>query len=95
MAAERPQRANAGRNMGKLLEQEMEKDEFYTTAYGGFDEASGDDEYEVRVVLQYTYCILNKLIYIYIYIYVCVTVVSYSQTQPFRDESGYGRWALG
>ena len=54
MAAERPQRANAGRNMGKLLEQEMEKDEFYTTAYGGFDEASGDDEYEVRVVLQYT-----------------------------------------
>ena len=89
MAAERPQRANAGRNMGKLLEQEMEKDEFYTTAYGGFDEASGDDEYEVRVVLQYTYCILNKLIY------VCVTVVSYSQTQPFRDESGYGRWALG
>lgn len=41
----RPRRANAGRNIGKLINQEL--DDFYKTAYGGFDEASGDEEYEV------------------------------------------------
>ena len=47
MAAERPKRSNAGNRMGKLVKQEINQDEFYTTAYGGFDEASGDEEYEV------------------------------------------------
>ena len=47
MAAERPKRSNAGNRMGKLIKQEINQDEFYTTAYGGFDEASGDEKYEV------------------------------------------------
>ena len=51
MAAQRSRRANAGRNIGKLLDQEQDADDFYKTAYGGFDEASGDEEYEVRSVL--------------------------------------------
>lgn len=50
MAAARPHRANAGRNIGKLLDQEQDGDDFYKTAYGGFEEVSGDEEYEVRVV---------------------------------------------
>ena len=48
MAADRPHRANAGRNIGKLLDQEQDADDFYKTAYGGFEEVSGDEEYEVR-----------------------------------------------
>ena len=46
MAAERSRRANAGKNIGKLIDQEA-GDSFYTTAYGGFEEESGDEEYEV------------------------------------------------
>ncbi len=49
-AMDRPRRANAGRNMGKLIEQEEGSDEFYQTAYGGFEEASGDEEYEVTII---------------------------------------------
>ena len=41
----RPRRTNAGRNIGKLINQEL--DDFYKTAYGGFEEASEDEEYEV------------------------------------------------
>ena len=50
MAAEsRPRRENAGRNIGKLISQEEDGgDEFYTTAYGGFEEESEDEEYEVN-----------------------------------------------
>ena len=52
MAAERPKRSNAGNKMGKLIKDEIDhKDEFYATAYGGFDEASGDDEYEVDIII--------------------------------------------
>ena len=47
MAAERSRRANAGRNISKLLEQEEASDEFYQTAYGGFHEISEDEEYKV------------------------------------------------
>lgn len=47
MATERPKRANAGRNISKLLEQEEMKDEFYSTAYGGFQDISEDEEYQV------------------------------------------------
>ena len=48
MAAERVRRANAGKNIGKLIDRELGGDTFYTTAYGGFEEESGDEEYEVR-----------------------------------------------
>lgn len=47
MAAERVRRANAGKNIGKLIDRELGGDTFYTTAYGGFEEESGDEEYEV------------------------------------------------
>lgn len=47
MAAERSTRNNAGRNISKFLEQEIEGDEFYKTAYGGFEEGSEDNEYQV------------------------------------------------
>ena len=49
MASQRPQRFNAGRNIGKLINQEIEGDDFYSTAYGGFEEESEDEEYEVRM----------------------------------------------
>ena len=47
-ALQRPRRVNAGRNIGKLLDQEEIADEFYQTAYGGFAEEDEDNEYEVR-----------------------------------------------
>lgn len=47
MASERPRRANAGKNIGKLISQEEGGDDFYNTAYGGFAEESEDEEYEV------------------------------------------------
>lgn len=49
---DRPRRAKAGSNMGRLIEQEETADEFYQTAYGGFEEASGDEEYEVMVLIR-------------------------------------------
>ena len=49
MAAERERRVNAGRNISKLIEQEITGDEFYQTAYGGFEEASEDEEYQVGI----------------------------------------------
>lgn len=48
LAESRPRRAQAGRNIGKLIDQEQDGDEFYKTAYGGFEEVSEDEEYEVR-----------------------------------------------
>ena len=48
MAEPRPRRANAGENIGKLINKELDKDDFYSTAYGGFLEESEDDEYEVN-----------------------------------------------
>ena len=47
LAASRPHRALAGRNIGKLIDQEQEGDEFYKSAYGGFEEESEDEAYEV------------------------------------------------
>lgn len=52
MAAQRSRRTNAGSNIAKLLDQEQDADDFYKTAYGGFDEASGDEEYEVPYVCE-------------------------------------------
>ncbi len=43
----RPKRSNAGKNIGKLVNQELGGDDFYSTAYGGFLEESEDEEYEV------------------------------------------------
>jgi len=46
IAEGRPKRATAGNRMAKLLTgEETEKDEFYETAYGGFKETEGDNEY--------------------------------------------------
>ena len=50
VAESRPRRAHAGRNIGKLIDQELDGDEFYTSAYGGFEEESEDEEYEVHAV---------------------------------------------
>lgn len=46
MAADRSKRSNAGKNIAKLLQREEDLDDFYSTAYGGFQEASGDEVYE-------------------------------------------------
>lgn len=48
-ALERPKRANAGSRMTKLIqdaEEEVEKDDFYKTTYGGFEEEECDQDYE-------------------------------------------------
>ncbi|XP_005996545.1 vacuolar protein sorting-associated protein 72 homolog [Latimeria chalumnae] len=45
LAEARVPRKTAGNRMSKLLDAE-EEDEFYKTTYGGFQEESGDDEYE-------------------------------------------------
>ena len=37
LATQRERRQNAGSKMGKLIEEE-EEDDFYKTAYGGFEE---------------------------------------------------------
>ena len=44
--SDRSRRSNAGSKIGSLINQEL-KDDFYSTAYGGFEEESNDDEYEV------------------------------------------------
>ena len=46
MAADRSRRVNAGKNISKLLQSEEKLDEFYSTAYGGFEEVSGDEFYK-------------------------------------------------
>ncbi|KAK3728469.1 hypothetical protein QZH41_002334 [Actinostola sp. cb2023] len=45
-AKSRPQRRNAGNRMSKLIDDEQEVDDFYKTAFGGFQEESGDEEFE-------------------------------------------------
>ncbi|XP_058129006.1 vacuolar protein sorting-associated protein 72 homolog [Anopheles ziemanni] len=44
MAASRERRANAGRRMANLLNEE-EEDDFYKTSYGGFSETADDGDY--------------------------------------------------
>lgn len=46
----RPIRANAGRNISKLINQELGGDEFYSSVYGGFEEDEEDLEYEVILI---------------------------------------------
>jgi len=46
IATDRPKRPNAGNRMADLISGKEEKDEFYDTAYGGFKEAEGDNEYK-------------------------------------------------
>ena len=50
IAQGRERRANAGSKMAKLLDEEEEEDEFYKTAYGGFDEIEDDNEFEEQQV---------------------------------------------
>lgn len=45
LASTREQRKNAGNKMSKLLAEELDEDDFYKTALGGFEEESGDEEY--------------------------------------------------
>lgn len=47
LVTSRQRRANAGSKMAQLLNQE-EEDDFYKTAYGGFNEADDDQEFETR-----------------------------------------------
>lgn len=46
LAKSRPQRRNAGSRMSKLIDDEQGVDDFYKTAFGGFEEESGDEEFE-------------------------------------------------
>ena len=46
MAASRLKRHNAGKNIGKLLDQELDADDFYKTAYGGFEDTLEDGVYQ-------------------------------------------------
>ena len=46
MAALRSKRHNAGKNIGKLLDQELDADDFYKTAYGGFEDTLEDGVYQ-------------------------------------------------
>ena len=41
----RETRRNAGSLMSKLIEDEQDVDDFYKTAFGGFEEESGDEQY--------------------------------------------------
>lgn len=59
MANERQRRANAGRKIGTLLDQELDGDEFYKNVYGGFDEASEDEEYQVGYELASRKCFVQ------------------------------------
>jgi hypothetical protein len=40
LATGREKRANAGSKMTKLINEEEEEDDFYKTAYGGFEEVA-------------------------------------------------------
>ena len=57
MAASRSRRANAGSRISQLVEQDLNKDEFYQTAYGGFEEVAVDEEYEVSLCVYVCVCV--------------------------------------
>ena len=44
----RETRRNAGNLMSKLIADEQEVDDFYKTAFGGFEEESGDEKYSTE-----------------------------------------------
>ena len=46
--SERPRRVRAGANMAKLMMEEEEMDDFYKTAYGGFEENETDIDYSTE-----------------------------------------------
>ena len=48
LAKGREVRRNAGSLMSKLIEDEQEVDDFYKTAFGGFEEVSDDEQYETE-----------------------------------------------
>ena len=45
MAASREPRCNAGNRMSRVLEEELEEDDFYKTTYGGFAEEEEDEDF--------------------------------------------------
>lgn len=45
LAATREKRANAGSKMAKLINEEEGEDDFYKTAYGGFEGGEHDNEF--------------------------------------------------
>lgn len=49
LALERPKRQNAGSKMIKLIENE-EEDDFYKTAYGGFNEVSINCKLKTKIL---------------------------------------------
>ena len=46
--SERPRRVRAGANMAKLMMEEEEMDDFYKTAYGGFQDNETDGDYSTE-----------------------------------------------
>lgn len=46
MAASRERRSTAGNRMSKVLEEELEEDDFYKTTYGGFEEEEEDGDFD-------------------------------------------------
>ena len=46
MAASREPRCNAGNRMSRVLEEELDEDDFYKTTYGGFNEEEEDGDFE-------------------------------------------------
>lgn len=46
MAAQRDKRSTAGNRMSKVLEEELEDDDFYKTTYGGFEEEEEDGDFD-------------------------------------------------
>lgn len=51
--AQRERRSNAGNRMAKLLDEEEDVDEFYSTTYGGFNEAEEDNDYQYVLLTVY------------------------------------------
>nr|XP_039269592.1 vacuolar protein sorting-associated protein 72 homolog [Styela clava] len=46
MAAAREPRCTAGNRMSKVMEEELDDDDFYKTTYGGFEEEKEDNDFE-------------------------------------------------
>lgn len=77
--AQRERRSNAGNRMAKLLDEEEDVDDFYTTTYGGFNEAEEDNDY------QYVY----RTIYNYILPLVSEKLSGFCLNNHFNYNTGY------
>lgn len=64
MASTREKRTTAGNRLSKVLNEEVEADDFYATTYGGFDEVENDDDYKyVHYYLNYLILLFNLKYY--------------------------------